>query len=68
MVIKSRRIRGVEHVAHMLGMRNGYKVSGRKAEGKRPLRRPRHRWEGNIKMNCKEIGCEWYGLDSSGSG
>jgi hypothetical protein len=29
----------------------------RKSEGKRPLRRPRHRWEDNIKMDLREIGC-----------
>ena len=26
-------------------------------EGKRPLGRPRHRWEDNIKMNLQEVGC-----------
>jgi hypothetical protein len=34
------------------------------AEEKRPLGRPRSRWEDNIKMDLEEIGCE---LDSSGS-
>jgi hypothetical protein len=29
-----------------------------KTEGKRPLRRPRHRWQGTIKMFLKETGCE----------
>ena len=28
-----------------------------KPEGKRPLRRPRRRWEGNIKMDLQEVGC-----------
>ena len=28
-----------------------------KLEGKRPLGRPRRRWEGNIKMEFKEVGC-----------
>jgi hypothetical protein len=27
-------------------------------EGKRPLRRPRHRWEDNIKMDLREIGID----------
>jgi hypothetical protein len=36
----------------------------RKPEGKIPLERRSHRWEDNIKMDCKEIGC---GLNSSGS-
>jgi hypothetical protein len=39
-------------------MRNVYRSSVRKPEGKRPLERARHRWEDNIKMNLKEIGCE----------
>jgi len=28
-----------------------------KPEGKRPLERPRHRWEGNMKMDLQEVGC-----------
>jgi hypothetical protein len=32
-----------------------------KSEGKRPLERPRRRWEDNIKMNLQEVGCE--GMD-----
>jgi len=28
-----------------------------KPEEKRPLRRPRHRWEDNIKMDLQEVGC-----------
>ena len=32
-----------------------------KPEGKRPLRRPRHRWEDNIKVDLQEMGCE--GMD-----
>ena len=34
-----------------------YRVLLGKPEGKRPLGRPRHRWEGNIKMELKEVGC-----------
>jgi hypothetical protein len=30
---------------------------GEKPEGKRPLGRPRHRWEDNIKMDFQEMGC-----------
>jgi hypothetical protein len=34
-----------------------------KPEGKRPLGRPRRRWESNIKMNVQEVGCGvWTGL------
>jgi hypothetical protein len=42
-----------------------YKVLVGKAEGKRPLGKPRRRWEDSVKMVLKEIGC---GLDLSGSG
>jgi hypothetical protein len=34
-----------------------YKVLVGKPEGKRPLGRPRHRWEDNIKMDLREVGC-----------
>jgi len=37
--------------------RNVYRVLVRKPEGKRPLGRPRHRWEDNIKMDLQEVGC-----------
>ena len=39
-----------------------------KPEGKRPLGRPRCRWEDNIKMDLQEVGCGGYGLDRAGSG
>jgi hypothetical protein len=35
-----------------------YRVLVGKSEGKRPLRRPRHRWEDNIKMDLREIGID----------
>jgi len=42
-----------------MGERRGvYRVLVVKPEGKRPLARPRHRWEGNIKMDLQEVGCE----------
>jgi hypothetical protein len=34
-----------------------YRVMVRKPEGKRPLGRPRHRYEDNIKMDLQEVGC-----------
>jgi len=34
-----------------------YRVLVGKPEGKRPLGRPRRRWEDNIKMNLREVGC-----------
>jgi hypothetical protein len=39
----------------------GEKISVHKPEGKRPLGRPRRRWEDNIKMDLREIG--WGGMD-----
>ena len=45
-----------------MGERRGvYRLSVGKPEGKRPLGRPRDRWEDNIKMDLKEVGCE--GMD-----
>jgi len=50
-------MRWAEHVAHM-GERGGvYRILVGKPEGKRPLGRPRHRWEHNIKMDLQEMGC-----------
>ena len=40
----------------------------RKPEGKRPLGRPRLRWEGNIKMDLQELECGVDGLDQAGTG
>jgi len=56
-VIKSRRIRWAEHVARMGERRGLYRVLVGKPEGKRPLGRPRRRWEENIKMDLQEVGC-----------
>jgi hypothetical protein len=39
-------------------LRNEYKILVRKSKEKRPLGKPRHRWEENIKMHLKETGCE----------
>jgi hypothetical protein len=56
MVIKSRRMRWAGHVARM-GVRRGvYRVLVWIPEWKRPLGRPRRRWEDNIKMDLREIG------------
>jgi len=38
--------------------RGVYRVLVGKPEGKRPLGRPRHRWEENIKMDLQKVGCE----------
>jgi hypothetical protein len=39
-----------------------------KHEGKRPLGRPRRRWEDNIKMDLQKVGGGWWELDGVGSG
>ncbi|KAJ4431761.1 hypothetical protein ANN_20366 [Periplaneta americana] len=54
--IKSRRLRWAGHVAHMGESRNTYRVLVGRPEGKRPLGRPRRRWEDNIKMDLREVG------------
>jgi hypothetical protein len=64
-VIKSRRMRWAGHVARMGEGRGVYKVLVGSPEGKRPLGRPKHRWEDNIKMDLREIkidGANWIQL------
>jgi hypothetical protein len=49
----------------MLEGRGVYRVLVGKPEGKRPLGRPRRRWEDNVMMDLQEVGCgcdEWIGL------
>ena len=55
-VIKSRRMRCVGHVARMGEGRGVYRVLVGKPEGKRPLGRPRRKWEDNIRMDLQEVG------------
>jgi hypothetical protein len=55
-VIKSRRMRWAEHVARMGVDRGVHRVLVGKPEGKRPLGRPRRRWEDNIKRELQEVG------------
>jgi hypothetical protein len=50
-VIKSRRLRWVEHIARMGERRGAYRDLVRKPEGRRPLERPRRRWEDNFKID-----------------
>jgi hypothetical protein len=56
--IKSRRMRWAGHVARTREGRNVYRVLVGKPKGKRPLERPRHRWEDGIKMGLRETGLE----------
>jgi len=55
-VVKSRRIRWAGHVARTGQGRGLHRVLVGKPEGKRPLGRPRRRWEDNIKMDLQEVG------------
>jgi hypothetical protein len=55
-VIKSRRLRWAGHVARVGERRGAYRVLVGKPEGRRPLGRPRLRWEDNIKMDLREVG------------
>jgi hypothetical protein len=57
--IKSRRMRWAGHVARIGEGRNLYSVLVGKPEGKRPLERPRLRWEDGIKTDLREIGRGW---------
>jgi hypothetical protein len=64
-VIKLRRMRWAGHVARKGEGRVVYRVLVWKPEGKDPLRRPRRRWEDNIRMDLQEVGCgceDWIGL------
>jgi hypothetical protein len=56
-VIKSLRMRWAGHVARMGERRGIYKVFVVNPEGKRPMGRPRRRWEDNISMDLQEMGC-----------
>jgi hypothetical protein len=56
-VIKS-RMRWAGRVACMGEGRGVYRVLVGRPEGKRPLGRPRHRWEDNIKLDLREIGID----------
>jgi hypothetical protein len=64
-VIKSRRMRWAGRVARMGEGRGVYRVLVGRPEGKKPLGRPRHRWEDNIKLDLREIeinGANWIQL------
>ncbi|KAJ4439154.1 hypothetical protein ANN_15111 [Periplaneta americana] len=67
--IKSRRLRWAGHVARMGASRTAYRVLVGRPEGKRPLGRPRRRWEDNIKMDLREVGYDdrdWINLANGG--
>jgi hypothetical protein len=55
-VIKARRMIWAGHVARMGEVRGVYNILVGRPEGRRPLGRPRRRWEDNMKMDLREIG------------
>jgi hypothetical protein len=55
-VIKSKRMRWAGHTARVGERRVIYRFMVAKPEGKRPLGRPRSKWEGNINMDLQEEG------------
>jgi hypothetical protein len=57
-VIKSRTKRWAGHVARMEEGRGAYRILVGRPEERRPLGRPRRRWEDNIKMDLQEVGRE----------
>jgi hypothetical protein len=64
-VIKSRRMRWVGHVACMGDGIGAFRILVGIPEGRRPLRKPRRRWEDNIKMDLQEVGWNgvaWFGM------
>jgi hypothetical protein len=64
-VITSRRMKWAGHVARIGKGRGVYRVLVGRPEGKRPLGRPRRKWEDNIKMDLREIwidGANWIQL------
>jgi hypothetical protein len=64
-VIKARRMRWAGHVASMGEVRGAYNILVGKSEGRRPLGRPRRRWEEKRKMDLRDIGfgdVDWINL------
>ena len=71
-VVKLRRMRWAGHVACIGEGRGVHRVLVRKPEGKRPLGRPRYRWEDNIQMDLQEVegdigtGWSWLRIGTGG--
>jgi hypothetical protein len=70
--IKLRRMRWAEQAAHMGERRGVYRFLVMKPEEKRLLGRPRRRWDDNIEMDLKEVGCgawtapSWLRIETDG--
>ena len=61
---KSRRMRWVKNLELMEERRTAYRVLVEKPEEKRQLRKPRHRWDYNVKMDLQKVawGIDWVDL------
>jgi hypothetical protein len=55
-------MRWVGHEERTGKRRAAYRVLVERSEGKRPLGRPRRRWESNIKMDLEMVRRAWTGL------
>jgi hypothetical protein len=60
---KPRRMRWTGHVARMRTKRNPYRILVGEPDRKRPVGRLRRGWVGNLKMDLRQRGLGWYGLD-----
>ena len=56
-LVLRQQMRWAGHVALMGERRGLYRILVGKPEGKRPLGRPRRRWDDNIKMDLQEVRC-----------
>jgi hypothetical protein len=65
-VVKSRRMRWVGHMARIGEGRGVHRVVVGKPERKKPLGRPRRRWEDNIKLDLQEVGGSWLRIETDG--
>ena len=71
-VVKLRRMRWAGHVARMVEDRGVHRVLVGKPDGKRPLGRPRRRWEDIIKMDLRKLegvvgtGWSWLRIGTGG--
>jgi hypothetical protein len=55
----------VDHVRRKVKLKNSYKILVGKPEYKRPLGKPRHRWEENIRRDLRETGYIWLRIGTS---
>jgi hypothetical protein len=64
-VIKARRMRWAGNAARMEEVRGAYNILVGRPEGRRPVGRPRRRWEDNFKIDYRETGfgnVDWINL------